>query len=118
MVLSVELRRQISVEFEGRSGWKNWVIGSGILRPSTSPFYCHTQGSCSTHDNEEMDWEGEVRCKADVRIGRFDSGCIALKDFILFSITSPSTSVPFHAIGNAVAISLVTDSWLSSEYHL
>ncbi|ESK89613.1 hypothetical protein Moror_8649, partial [Moniliophthora roreri MCA 2997] len=79
MVLSVELRRQVSVEFEGRSGWKNWVIGSGILRPSTPPFYCHTRGSCSTHDNEEMDWEGEVRCKADVRIGRFDSGCIALK---------------------------------------
>ncbi|KAI3614299.1 hypothetical protein WG66_000120 [Moniliophthora roreri] len=111
MVFSVTLRRQISIEVKGRQAYKNWVIGDGVLRPTAPPFMEPDQGLRSPGDIEEMDWEGEMRCKEDVRVGQFNAGSIAVRDYILFSISSPSTAIPFHAVANAVAISLTTDPW-------
>ncbi|KAK7049934.1 hypothetical protein VNI00_005364 [Paramarasmius palmivorus] len=111
MVLSVTLRRQISIEVKNQSAYKNWVIGTGVLRPVVPPFKDDVDEVRSATDPGEMDWGGELRCKEDVKVGQFNAGSIAVRDYILFSITSPLTTIPFHAVGNAVSVALVTDPW-------
>ena len=63
--------RQIVVTVRGQSESRDSVIGEGTLRQLPPyPLQC---------TNPTIDWEGEVRCDANVKVAGFNAGHLLLK---------------------------------------
>ncbi|KAJ6566072.1 hypothetical protein B0H19DRAFT_1373824 [Mycena capillaripes] len=43
--------------------------------------------------NSALDWDGELPCDADVRVGAFDGGLIKIQDYIIVELTLPMALV-------------------------
>ncbi|KAJ3731370.1 hypothetical protein DFJ43DRAFT_1079887 [Lentinula guzmanii] len=111
LTMGVSLCRQVRVEVKGQAVWKSSIIGNGTL--TALPPSIDLIPNLS-HPTQEMalDWEGEIRCRDDIRVGHFDAGKIATSDFLVFSISSKPNFGAFNALRMIVPISLVTDTWV------
>lgn len=69
----VYLYRQITVEVRGQKAWRTCVLGEGVLR-SLPPPAEHGDGVLGA-----LDWDGEVRCNEDVKVGGFHAGKLNVK---------------------------------------
>ncbi|KAJ3767559.1 hypothetical protein FB446DRAFT_696162 [Lentinula raphanica] len=128
LTMSVSLCRQVRVEVKGQTVWKSSIIGSGTVRPLPPSIELDELDDCDYRDlvvkkSEEgkeqgreqemsLDWEGEVRCRDDVRVGHFDVGKMAASDFFVFSVSARNNCGAFNSLRMIVPISLVTDSWV------
>ncbi|KAF5346406.1 hypothetical protein D9758_012756 [Tetrapyrgos nigripes] len=129
MIMSVIIMREIYVQVNRQVVWKHCVIGKGVLRAIPPQFDsdCSNLGSSSRDDGpisglmpdvgQSIDWEGEIRCQEDVKVGSFDAGKVSLKEFLIFSVQPglPMQSTAFLPLRNAVPISLATDTWGSGH---
>ncbi|KAJ7488888.1 hypothetical protein FB451DRAFT_1223192 [Mycena latifolia] len=103
------LVRQIIVELNGRRAVRNMVIGHAKLA-SRPP------GAVTDAREASLDWDGELRCKADTTVGMFDTGCFRIQDFMLVEIRSPNAQTSqFPTLRVSHPIKLVTDSWLDTS---
>ncbi|THU98215.1 hypothetical protein K435DRAFT_856854 [Dendrothele bispora CBS 962.96] len=112
MIMSVLILREVYVEVNRQVVYKHCVVGRGELR--AIPPRCDSSSCNDSDDREEaLDWEGEVKCNDCVKVGHFDAGKVAVKEFLVFSIQAglPMQSTDFLSLRNAVPISLVTDTW-------
>ncbi|KAL0579069.1 hypothetical protein V5O48_002911 [Marasmius crinis-equi] len=106
-----KLLRQVSVDFEGLAVWVDYNIGETTVRripPAFETFTPQSSSASACEEIEELEWEGELRCNGDVRVGQFDAGNISIRDFIIFSFDSPSQG---NLSFSSVPIALVTDTW-------
>ncbi|KAJ4469264.1 hypothetical protein J3R30DRAFT_3409741 [Lentinula aciculospora] len=111
LTMSVSLCRQVRVDVKGQAVWKSSIIGNGTL--TALPPSIELEPSLSLSSQEmSLDWEGEIRCRNDIRVGHFDAGKIAASDFVVFSITPRPNSGSFNSLRMIVPISLVTDTWV------
>ncbi|KIK57791.1 hypothetical protein GYMLUDRAFT_86670 [Collybiopsis luxurians FD-317 M1] len=111
--MSVSLRRQVWAELKGQSVWKSSLIGTGTLTALPPSITLDSDLSNRVQDSEmTLDWESEVQCREDVRVGHFDAGKISITDFLVFSIASKPNQGAFNALQIIVPISLVTDTWV------
>lgn len=81
--IRVYLLRQVSVVVRGGRAYRNTIIGEGKLRPlppnlTTSPPISDTDSR-----EENLDWEGEVRCEELVAFGGFNAGNVVVKVSLL-----------------------------------
>ncbi|EPQ51099.1 hypothetical protein GLOTRDRAFT_49369 [Gloeophyllum trabeum ATCC 11539] len=98
--IRVFLYRQVAATIRGQKTWRPTVLGEGKLR-----FVPSAEGG-------SLDWEGEVRCRADVAVGGFRVGPLVVKDFIVLSLVPPdpeTSGLVEHQ--HAHPIRLVTDSY-------
>jgi hypothetical protein len=125
------LVRQIVVELNGRLATRNVVIGHATMSP-------RPPGAAAMFDahGASLDWDGEVRCKADTTVGTFDAGCVrvqvsalsafdsrrsntypAEQDFLLIELKPLSTATcsEFVTLRYSHPIKLVTESWVDSS---
>ncbi|KAK0504260.1 hypothetical protein EDD18DRAFT_1412473 [Armillaria luteobubalina] len=108
--VTVTILRQIAVDVRGTRSWKNTTIGEGKIRPV--PPASHSQSGSS--QEECLDWEGEVQCFPSVNVGGFSAAGVAVKDFIVVTMTPPANS-PFLSTINSIPIRLVTDTWIDTH---
>jgi hypothetical protein len=80
--IRVFLLRQVLVEVRGQKGWRNCELGNGNLW-ALPPVAANAIGE----NDESLDWEGEVRCRADTTIGGFNIGNLVVK-VIFYSNTT------------------------------
>ncbi|KAJ7145701.1 hypothetical protein C8R44DRAFT_655621 [Mycena epipterygia] len=108
--ISGTLVRQIIVDINGRRASRSFVVGHAKL--ASSP-----PGAAADAHEASLDWDGEVRCKADTLIGAFNAGCVRVQDFIVIELRPPNTKVSsqFTTLKHSHPIKLVTDSWLDSS---
>ncbi|KAJ7157933.1 hypothetical protein C8R43DRAFT_1180114, partial [Mycena crocata] len=100
------LLRQIVVEINGRRASRNIIIGNAKLcsRPP---------GAAADAHEASLDWDGEVRSKADTMVGMFDAGCVHIQDFVVIELRPPNPEASqFGTLRYSHPIKLVTDSWL------
>ncbi|KAJ3988040.1 hypothetical protein F5890DRAFT_597750 [Lentinula detonsa] len=110
--IRVYLLRQITVDVCGQKGWKNLTVAEGTLRPRPPPITALSSSTArSAEDN--LDWEGEIRCDVDETRGcpGFVTADLTVKDFIVLSI-SPADATKSDLITTQVPvpIKLVTES--------
>lgn len=76
----VSLIRQTSVTISGKTSWRNFNLGDGKVwakPPLASPTGCVLDGD---PDKEvTADWEGEVRCRSDVKTSGFNVGNVTVQ---------------------------------------
>lgn len=78
--IRVYLLRQICVHVHGQKAWRNSVLGEGTIWPVESPTRAReSEFGGPTDGDEAVDWEGEVRCNGDVRVGGFHAGTLIVK---------------------------------------
>ncbi|KAF8823180.1 hypothetical protein HHX47_DHR10000253 [Lentinula edodes] len=111
LTMSVSLCRQVRVEVKGQAVWKSSIIGSGTLTALPPSVELDPRLSHSAHEMA-LDWEGEIRCRDDIRVGHFDAGKIAMSDFLVFSVVPKPTMGAFNSLRMIVPILLVTDTWV------
>lgn len=132
LTMSVSLCRQVRVEVKGQAVWKSSIIGSGTLTALPPSVELDPRLSHSAHEMA-LDWEGEIRCRDDIRVGHFDAGKIAMsvrvlipyminmqgannyfrcQDFLVFSVVPKPTMGAFNSLRMIVPILLVTDTWV------
>lgn len=132
-IIRVFLARHILIEVNGKQSWRNTSVGEGKLWPVAPN---HTAEHAQPSDDAEVtvDWEGEVRCRDDVKTGSFNVGSLVVKvsaepdlmscveidsgeqDFIVLSLTPTNArTCPFIALHHAHPIRLVTDSWAADD---
>ncbi|KAF7345020.1 hypothetical protein MVEN_01664800 [Mycena venus] len=104
------LVRQIVVELGGRRATRNIVLGHAKMSP-------RPPGAAADAHEASLDWDGEVRCKADTMVGMFDAGCVRLQDFILVELLplNVETCSQFVTLRHSHPIKLVTESWVDSS---
>ncbi|THV02995.1 hypothetical protein K435DRAFT_716152 [Dendrothele bispora CBS 962.96] len=104
--IHVHLLRQICVEVNGAKAWRNSIIGDGAVRGIPPPFSNITSES----RDGSLDWEGEIKISKNVHICGFNAGDLAVKDFIVLSVspTVPKSFIQFQQI--SVNIRLATES--------
>jgi hypothetical protein len=108
LTMDVSLRRQVKAEVKGQAVWKSSLIGSGTLTalpPSIEIDPCE-----SNPQESSLDWEGEIQCRDEIRVGHFNAGDIAVMDFLVFSILPKSHQAAFNSMRIVVPVSLVTDT--------
>ncbi|KAF5373014.1 hypothetical protein D9758_001621 [Tetrapyrgos nigripes] len=121
ITMSVAIHRQVSVKVNDQVAWQNSVIGTGKMRAVPPPFDSNLASGNFTSDSdgepeESLDWEGELKINDSIRVGHFDAGNVAIKDFIIFSISGVSHfPTDFVALRNTVAIAVVTDPWAENN---
>ncbi|KAJ7791227.1 hypothetical protein B0H14DRAFT_2936571 [Mycena olivaceomarginata] len=113
----VYLTRKVTFEYRGRSTWRVQRIGEGHFPPlpPVVKFECSCEPACDSCDScvEALDWDGEVRCDADVVVGGFQAAGLTVKDLITVEIIPPNTAVsPLRGIQHAIPIRLVTDTFV------
>jgi hypothetical protein len=74
--MRVYIARDITVKMRGKKASRTAVVGSGMLRPVPPTDLGGTSTPCSSVC---LDWEGEVKCSAEVRCGGFDVGYLDVK---------------------------------------
>lgn len=72
--IRVFLMRQIIITVRGQRTSQDSVIGEGRLR-QLPPYPSQRKGP----KNRTIDWEGDVRCKDDVKAGGFNVGNLIIK---------------------------------------
>ncbi|KAJ6501815.1 hypothetical protein DFH09DRAFT_1441489 [Mycena vulgaris] len=100
------LVRLMIVELKGRRALRTLVIGHAKVcsRPP---------GAAADAHEASLDWDGEVRSKADTTVGVFDLGCFRIQDFLVVQLRpSNSQTSQFTTLRQSHPIKLVTDSWL------
>ncbi|KAF9464125.1 hypothetical protein BDZ94DRAFT_1257065 [Collybia nuda] len=108
--IKVCLLRQVSVETRGQKAWRNTILSEGEINevpPVVSP-------PCESGGMTHLDWEGELSPVKDLRVGGFQAGHVAVKDFIVLEIEPPSSGrvvSPFLALQMTVPIRLVTEPY-------
>ncbi|KAJ7156145.1 hypothetical protein C8R46DRAFT_857648, partial [Mycena filopes] len=104
------LVRQIVVDLNGRTASRNIVIGDAKLcsRPPGA------DAGVDTPHEASLDWDGEVRSRADTMVGMFDAGCVRIQDFLVIELRPPNarTTTEFTSLRHSHPIKLVTESWL------
>ncbi|KAJ7657794.1 hypothetical protein DFH06DRAFT_1044974 [Mycena polygramma] len=104
------LVRQISVDLHGRQAVRTIVIGDAKMcsRPP---------GAAADVHEASLDWDGEVRCKANARVGMFDAGYLRVQDFLVIQLRpqSSETYSQYSTLRHSHPIKLVTESWLDSS---
>lgn len=137
-MLKVSLVRQTLVDpqIQHLRIWRNTTLGVGEIR-EVPPNASSAQEFASTSaDDAHLDWEGEVQCEEDVKVGGFHvmnvavsvsgafsqpdlarhliiAGCI--KDHIILSVVPPAHErnlPPFKTVTMSIPIRLVTDSYV------
>lgn len=84
--VKVYILRQVCLEARGEKAWRNVILGRGELVPIPPSWY-NGSGCClgsnwagQEHREESLDWEGEVRCDADLaEVGSFSAGPVSVK---------------------------------------
>ncbi|ETW81855.1 hypothetical protein HETIRDRAFT_36931, partial [Heterobasidion irregulare TC 32-1] len=110
--LRVSLVRQVATSVRGESAIRTLVLGEGILRElppaaptGSNPLRAPAEGC------EALNWEGEVRCRKDVKNGGFNATGLVVKDFIRLLLVPPNPKTsPLLEHENLFSIRLVTDS--------
>ncbi|KAJ6562883.1 hypothetical protein DFH09DRAFT_920630 [Mycena vulgaris] len=100
------LVRLMIVELKGRRALRYLVIGHAKLcsRPP---------GAAADAYEASLDWDGEVRSKADTAVGMFDLGCFRIQDFLVVQLRPSNWQTShFTTLRQSHPIKLVTDSWL------
>ncbi|KAJ6501830.1 hypothetical protein DFH09DRAFT_1441523, partial [Mycena vulgaris] len=100
------LVRLMIVELKGQRALRTLVIGHAKLcsRPPGAAADTHEAG---------LDWDGEVRSKADTTVGVFDLGCFRIQDFLVVQLRPSNWQTShFTTLRQSHPIKLVTDSWL------
>ncbi|KAJ7260139.1 hypothetical protein C8J57DRAFT_1338297 [Mycena rebaudengoi] len=112
--IQVSLIRQVVLDLGGHHSRGMLVLGHATL--ACCPPGCGT--SCDYAAGFDytasLDWDGEVRCNADVAVGTFDAGVIRVQDFICVELGPPDdlkACSHFADIRQMHPIKLVTDSW-------
>ncbi|KAK0469272.1 uncharacterized protein EV420DRAFT_1258801 [Desarmillaria tabescens] len=113
-VLSISIRRQISVIVRGIRSYQTTKIGEGKIR-SVPPYPkgCRYPCSESTSQDDHLDWEGEVKCTSNVTVGGFSAAGASVKDYIVILLKPPPDS-PFLSTEGYIPILLVTDTWANA----
>lgn len=108
----VFLLRQICARVHGQRAWRNIVLGEGKLWPTQPP---ESLLDPTVDADLSLDWEGEVRCNADVNVGGFSAGALVVKDFIVLELKPPVPETsPLIEMQHAHPIRLVTDTFVDS----
>ncbi|KAK0461227.1 uncharacterized protein EV420DRAFT_187353 [Desarmillaria tabescens] len=118
-IVRVSLIRQTSVTVSGKTSWRNLNLGDGKVwakPPLASPTGYVLDGD---PDREvTADWEGEVRCRSDVKTSGFNIGSVTVQDYILFILTPPDErGCPLQPLQHTHPIKLVTDTWMEAGTH-
>lgn len=77
-MIRVFLARQIVIEVNGRQSWRNSSLGEGKLWP-VAPIHVVENVQHGEETEVTVDWEGEVRCRDDVKTGSFNAGSLVVK---------------------------------------
>ncbi|KAJ7601204.1 hypothetical protein C8J56DRAFT_912433 [Mycena floridula] len=106
--ISVTLMRQVTVARGGRKAWQNTTMGKAKICALPPDLDCDDDSDCLS-----LNWEGHLCCtNQDALMGGFEAAGVAVKDFILVSITSMGyPDSPFLPFRNAVAIRLTSHPW-------
>ena len=93
--IRVFLMRRTVVTVRGQCAWRDSVIGEGTLR-QLPPY----PSQCKSQNIRIIDWEGEVRCGADVKTGGFNAGHLLLQvNKLGLHATDHFTKVIFISLG-------------------
>ncbi|KAJ7260143.1 hypothetical protein C8J57DRAFT_1134795 [Mycena rebaudengoi] len=112
--IQVTLVRQVALDLYGQKSRGTVVLGQTRL-------YCRPPGhgaSCAHAADSEasLDFGGEVRCSANVAVGTFDAGVVAVQDFICIELRPfDSARSHFSSIRLTHRIKFVTDSWAAYD---
>ena len=102
----VFILRQVTAKVNFQKAWRSTVIGEGTLWP------LQQNRTLDGAAEGALDWEGEVRCNADVKTGSFVAGDFVVKDFIVVHLCPPNPETsPLLEHQHAHPIRLVTDSY-------
>ncbi|KAJ7780129.1 hypothetical protein DFH07DRAFT_875746 [Mycena maculata] len=107
------LVRQISVDIHERKAARHVVIG--LAKLSSRP-----PGAAADLREASLDWDGEVRCRADTLVGMFDAGSVRVQDFIVIELHPHNIQISqqFTTMRYSHPIKLVTDSWSDNREDL
>ncbi|KAJ7457838.1 hypothetical protein FB451DRAFT_1509177 [Mycena latifolia] len=86
-IIQCSIQRDIVVNMHGCPITRNVTIAQCTPRP------CPAGTNQSAQCTATLDWDGELRCDADVGVGAFDGGLIKIQDFIVVEITPPGALV-------------------------
>lgn len=81
------LVRQIVVDLGVQRVTRTVVIGDAKMSP-------RPPGAAADAHEASLDWDGEVRCKADTMVGMFDAGCVRIQ--VSLCRTSPLNKILTH----------------------
>lgn len=115
----VSLIRQTSVTVCGKTSWRNFNLGDGKVW-AKPPIVSPTGYVLDDDPDREVaaDWEGEVRCRSDVKTSGFNIGTVTVQDYILFILTPPDErGCPLQQLQYTHPIKLVTDTWMEEGTH-
>ncbi|KAK6977038.1 hypothetical protein R3P38DRAFT_3126242 [Favolaschia claudopus] len=104
------LVRQIIVDINGRRTTRQVLIGDAKMTP-------RPPGAAASADEISLDWDGEVRARADTMVGMFDAGCVRLQDFILIELKPLDVEVfsQYVTLRHSHPIRLVSESWAENS---
>ncbi|KAF8967900.1 hypothetical protein BDZ97DRAFT_1903155 [Flammula alnicola] len=126
--IRVSIARQVVVEVNGRKRIRTFPCGVGRLWPVPP----HNLKVASDRANAAnlpqydvdldsdadvyLDWQGEVKCWAEVTAGGFSTSSLLVKDFLVLALTPPNPrSSPLAPLQLSHPIRLVTDSWIDVD---
>ncbi|KAJ6479003.1 hypothetical protein C8R45DRAFT_1156508, partial [Mycena sanguinolenta] len=99
--------REITVHLDEHSSSRSLTIGYATMIPRPPDVNAHE------HEDKEvveafLDWEGELRCRADTMVAAFDAGCVHVQDFIRIELVPrcPSTRSAYATLSHLHPIRL------------
>ncbi|KAF9485926.1 hypothetical protein BDN70DRAFT_794831 [Pholiota conissans] len=112
MPIRISIARQVTVDVNGRRRVRTFPCGVGRMWPV--PPLASSEGAYTA--SAYLDWQGEIKCWADVTCGGFSVNGLHVKDFLVLSLAPPnlrtSSLVPLQL---SHPIRLVTDSWIDAD---
>ncbi|KAJ7110962.1 hypothetical protein C8R44DRAFT_856753 [Mycena epipterygia] len=91
-IIQCSIQRDVVVNMHGCPTTRSVRIAQCTPRPCPAA-RAGTSQTAQRTSTATLDWDGELRCDADVRVGAFDGGLIKIQDFIVVEITPPGALV-------------------------
>ncbi|KAF8161225.1 hypothetical protein B0H34DRAFT_781810 [Crassisporium funariophilum] len=120
--IRLSIARQVVVEVNGRRRFRTFTLGVGKMWPvpplAVNGDACGQEKIAADEMDKNicLDWQGEVKCWAEVTAGGFSVSNLLVKDFLVLTLTPPNTRSSFLIpLQLSHPIRLVTDSWVDGD---
>jgi len=122
--IRLSIARQVVVEVNGRRRFRTFTIGVAkmwsvppVVHNSSGPSWQEYDTVSGEADADVcLDWQGEVKCWAEVASGGFTASNLIVKDFLVLALTPPNPRSSFLIpLQLSHPIRLVTDSWIDVD---